>query len=202
MRLINPSSRPARPAAALAAAVAALAAAVAAVCVSPAVPAIAEDTPGRITPTHQVHVKLLRKAPTPTLEQIAPDTDALAVYTYEVVKPPKGGAFPDQITVTHWAVYRKAEQRVTGMNPGKKSTLTLAPWDAAGYQDQVRRIEALAERHPQTLFFYDLNNLGDNGLDDADFENIDHVDASGAEKVSRRVEAFRPDVERRPADQP
>jgi len=465
MRL-NPSARPARSARSARSA-AALAAAVAAVCLSPAVPAIADDTPGRITPTHQVHVKLLRKAPTPTLKQIAPYTDALAVYTYEVVKPPKGGGFPDQITVAHWAVYRKAEQRVTDRKPGKKSKLTLAPWDAAkdrlqtvyrsdpaddadvalplyfdvgqklspppgeaerwdygvdlssmmpmfyklrgqlklvllgdcqawfankaenfyaeqnaqtpvalnmcqqrsglpfqqvlvedylvhlpelewvvltwnprfvnkawtehgikaerfrkspgyrhdrehqpikaeadrdkpvtvsdltshprdarvwqgrpwgwvylapnrhrfnprgevlkvqkkgvryafvqdrwavfeqivetlhkhkikllvyttpihpetanqtvkdkmgidaaGYQDQVRRIEALADRYPQTLFFYDLNNMGDNGLDDADFENIDHVDASGAEKVSRRVEAFRLDVERRLADQP
>ena len=67
--------------------------------------------------------------------------------------------------------------------------------DAAGYQDQVRRMGALQKRYPKTLFFYDLNNMGDNSLDDKDFENIDHVSASGAEKVSRRVEAFRKKVE-------
>jgi hypothetical protein len=67
--------------------------------------------------------------------------------------------------------------------------------DAAGYQDQVRRMGELQKKYPKTLFFYDLNNMGDNGLEDKDFENIDHVSASGAEKVSRRVEAFRRKVE-------
>jgi len=69
--------------------------------------------------------------------------------------------------------------------------------DAAGYQDQVRRMHELEKQYPKHMFFYDLNNMGDNGLEDKDFENIDHVSASGAEKVSRRVEAFRRKVEER-----
>ncbi len=69
--------------------------------------------------------------------------------------------------------------------------------DAQAYRDQVARMKKLEAAHPRHFFFYDLNNMGDNGLEDRDFENIDHVSGTGAEKVSRRVEAFRRQVESR-----
>ncbi|MCC5828109.1 MAG: hypothetical protein JJU36_01555 [Phycisphaeraceae bacterium] len=69
--------------------------------------------------------------------------------------------------------------------------------DAEGYQDQVRMMREMEKRYSRHLFFYDLNNMGDNGLKHEDFENIDHVSASGALKVSQRVERFRLGMEER-----
>ena len=69
--------------------------------------------------------------------------------------------------------------------------------DAPGYQDQVRRMHELEKKFPKHLFFYDFNKMGDNGLDDRDFGNIDHVTSTGAQKTSEKVEAFRKAVEAR-----
>ena len=69
--------------------------------------------------------------------------------------------------------------------------------DEAAYRDQVRRMRELEKKYPRSFFFYDINNMGDNGLADADFVNIDHLSGSGALKVARRVEAFRLQCEAR-----
>ena len=63
--------------------------------------------------------------------------------------------------------------------------------DEAGYLDQVRRMGELEKRHAGYFFFYDLNNMGDNGLETGDFVNIDHPSRRGARKVIQRVEAWR-----------
>ncbi len=62
---------------------------------------------------------------------------------------------------------------------------------ASAYQDQMEKLRDLERRFAGTVFFYDLNNAGNNGLEPSDFVNIDHVSREGAEKVSRRVEAWR-----------
>ena len=67
--------------------------------------------------------------------------------------------------------------------------------DSTAYRDQVTRMQALEKKYPRTMFFHDLNNMGDHGLVDEDFENIDHVSASGAQKVTERVEAWRLEID-------
>ena len=62
---------------------------------------------------------------------------------------------------------------------------------AKDYQDQVARLKAMEARYPGNFFFYDVNNMGDNGLDDRDFGNIDHCTDTGAEKTTREAEARR-----------
>lgn len=62
---------------------------------------------------------------------------------------------------------------------------------AEGITAQNVRLKELETKYPGTVFFFDLNNNCDNGLDGADFVNIDHVSGTGAQKVTERVEAFR-----------
>lgn len=69
--------------------------------------------------------------------------------------------------------------------------------DAPGYQAQVVKMKELEKQYPEYFFFYDLNNMGNNGLEDSDFGNIDHVSGPGAQKVSERVEKFRLDIVKR-----
>lgn len=56
---------------------------------------------------------------------------------------------------------------------------------------QNERMRALAERHPRTLFFLDLNQMGKNGLPTEGFGDIDHLNPIGAKICSERIEAFR-----------
>jgi hypothetical protein len=69
--------------------------------------------------------------------------------------------------------------------------------DEAHYQYQVRLMRGLEKKYPDRFFFYDLNNMGDNGLVSGDFRDADHVSGSGARKVSEKVEAFRLECEAR-----
>jgi hypothetical protein len=68
--------------------------------------------------------------------------------------------------------------------------------DTGHYLHQVRLMRALEEKHAGRFFFYDLNNMGRNGLDGGDFGDIDHVSGRGARRVSERVELYRLEIER------
>jgi hypothetical protein len=63
--------------------------------------------------------------------------------------------------------------------------------DEEGYKDQVARMKGMEKKYPGYFFFYDFNNVGNSGLADEDFGNIDHPTATGAQKATRAVEAYR-----------
>lgn len=67
--------------------------------------------------------------------------------------------------------------------------------DAEHYRFQVSLMRGLEKRYPGRFFFYDLNNMGDNGLESGDFRDSDHVSGRGARRVSEKVEKFRLECE-------
>jgi hypothetical protein len=65
------------------------------------------------------------------------------------------------------------------------------------YRAQVRRMRALEREHKGGFFFYDYNNMGDNGLTDNDYGDFEHPSGAGATKITRALEQFRRKAERR-----
>jgi len=59
-----------------------------------------------------------------------------------------------------------------------------------GYKDQVKRMKELEEKYKGYFFFYDYNNMGNNGMKDEDFGNMDHCHFSGSVKCTTAVWAY------------
>jgi len=71
---------------------------------------------------------LLKKAPVPEREDIAPYDDALVMYTYKVRKILSGKLKASSIGVYHWGRYDTVKQDIAKRKIGKRVKLTVQPW--------------------------------------------------------------------------
>jgi hypothetical protein len=82
-------------------------------------------------PVEQVEVraKLAARSHVPTLKEIVPYREALAVYEYEVLEVLSGELGDETIRVAHWAILNGRLQPTVEHEVGEEDRLTLEPFD-------------------------------------------------------------------------
>ena len=74
-------------------------------------------------------VKLLAKSPPPTPEQMAPYSNALIIYEYEVQKVRRGTYEHKKLRVAHWGVIDLKNTSITRVRVGTRLRLLLKPFE-------------------------------------------------------------------------
>lgn len=85
---------------------------------------------GEQVPRLEVEATLAAKSRVPTLGEISPYRQALAVYEYRVERSISGPAPPRRIRVAHWVLLDGARQPMAGASPGERRRLVLEPFAA------------------------------------------------------------------------
>jgi hypothetical protein len=80
-------------------------------------------------PTAVVEARLLRRTPPPSLQEISPYREALAVAEYEVLRVESGTVAAKRIPVAHWAIL-DGERLSPEAAPGDVVRLEIEPFDA------------------------------------------------------------------------
>lgn len=118
----------------------------------------------------RVVAELVAKSATPTLDEIAPYVDALAVYEYRVIRWLESGtghggadtggdgaasATRDEqlLRVAHWVMLDKKELPITKSAPGSEVELTLEPYAAQPQLPEHVLSETLEPRYDLDLWF-------------------------------------------------
>jgi hypothetical protein len=81
-------------------------------------------------PQLRVDAVLTRTSKIPTLTEIRPYKNALALYEYHVEKVVAGDYKPKTIRVAHWVILNGEVLPVAAAKPGQKASLTLEPFEA------------------------------------------------------------------------
>jgi hypothetical protein len=87
---------------------------------------------GRRDPVERstVRAKLVRKSAPPTLAQISPYTEALAVFEYDVVEVLSGSLPTGKTRVAHWALLDGGRLAINDRTPGESYVLAVEPFAA------------------------------------------------------------------------
>ncbi len=91
--------------------------------------ALARVEAREVTPRLRLRARLVAASDPPTLEEIAPYREALAVSEWEVLRVEEGELGEDRIRVAHWAVLGGATQPLPSLRPGKARWLDLEPFE-------------------------------------------------------------------------
>ncbi|MEM9595831.1 MAG: LamG-like jellyroll fold domain-containing protein [Acidobacteriota bacterium] len=79
-------------------------------------------------PRLRLRVALRNRSPTPTLEEIAPYREALAVFGYDVLEVLAGSFDGDTVRVVHRVLLDGQALPIDGMSPGSETVLDLEPF--------------------------------------------------------------------------
>ena len=89
----------------------------------------------------------------PTLAQLAPYTQSLAVYEYKVDKV-RAGTYPDQkLYVAHWAILDNTRLPFAEVSPGAKYTLILEPFEDQPQLQSENLNDSIVEDFSLPLFY-------------------------------------------------
>ena len=83
----------------------------------------------------KLEARLVERTPAPRLEEISPYREALAVFTYEVVRVvagelAPGGPVPDRVRVAHWSILDGDRLGINDRSLGQTYQLELEPFEA------------------------------------------------------------------------
>jgi len=100
-----------------------------------------------------VDAKLLAASPTPSLHDIQPYSQALAVYEYEIVRVHAGPATSGRVRVAHWVLLDGQIQSVAQSPPGSEARLLLEPLGANPQLEEEFTRDTLDPEFDLPLFF-------------------------------------------------
>jgi hypothetical protein len=100
-----------------------------------------------------VRARLVEKTPTPTLEEIAPYTQTLVVYSYEVEEVISGTYESDTLLVAHWGIVDRKTKELN-LKLKDQVELELEPYENRDELEGERLIMELSDMHYP--LFYDL----------------------------------------------
>ncbi|NJL28599.1 MAG: LamG domain-containing protein [Thermoanaerobaculia bacterium] len=101
----------------------------------------------------RVAAELLAVSKTPTLAEISPYREALAVYEYRVVKVLEGSYAETTLRVVHRVLDDGERLPAAELKPGTRAELGLEPFSAQPQLESLYRSETLPERWELELFF-------------------------------------------------
>jgi hypothetical protein len=109
--------------------------------------AAARDAAAAVPPTRRVtaHAKLVARSAPPTLEEIQPYRDALAVHEYEITSSEPAGALPTRVRVAHWVLLDGEPLPAGGFAVGSTHELVLEPFDGQPQLRSIFRADKLEE---------------------------------------------------------
>lgn len=83
----------------------------------------------KAVPVLRVRAKLVAKSPVPSIEELAPYTQSMSVFAYEVVKVIEGEYAPKTLYVAHWCVLDNTPLPFKDTPEGTELELALEPFD-------------------------------------------------------------------------
>jgi len=107
----------------------------------------------RPVPRIRLEARLTTRSHLPTLEEIAPYTESLAVYEYEVVRVIEGAYLARRIRVAHRVILDGRHLPVRDRIPGATVTLTIEPFEANRQLKNVHLSDTLEFDFDLDLYF-------------------------------------------------
>ncbi|MCC5788208.1 MAG: hypothetical protein JJT75_01125 [Opitutales bacterium] len=99
-----------------------------------------------------VEAELLKKAPVPSLSDIAPYDEAVVLYLWEIEEVISGEMEAEQIGVFHWGYYDRKEQGIEHWRTGRTRRLTLSPWATRPELHTIQSVEPEGVDYAMPIF--------------------------------------------------
>jgi len=104
-------------------------------------------------PRTVVRARLAATSKVPTLSEISPYRQALAVYEYEVLETVRGRPVGDRVRVARWGILAGDTLPEARLRPGHGERLTLEPFTANPQLEGVFLSDTLGGEAPRPLYY-------------------------------------------------